>query len=152
MPARAEQTAAHVEQAAAEVTADAKSTAADAKAAVADAKQTANTAAKSVAASAKQASSAVTAAAGKVAVAAEKVATSPSQGTIAQWKSWTAEQLVRVPDIRLYGTLKLKDLADRGPAAARQVWTTAKDALGQDLGNTTIDDLLAEWQAVSGSR
>ena len=30
--------------------------------------------------------------------------------------------------------------------AARQVWTTAREALGQDYGNKTIDDLLTEMQ------
>jgi hypothetical protein len=45
--------------------------------------------------------------------------------------------------------MKLDDLVNRGPAAARQVWQTAKDALGKDWGDKTIDDLLAEWQAPS---
>jgi hypothetical protein len=118
-----------------------------AKAAVSDAKQTA-AAAKAATTSAKQAAAAAAATVQKAAEAVQAAA-QPGAGTVAQWRTWTAEQLLRVPDIRLYGTMKLNDLMSRGPAAARQVWVTAKDALGQDYGNTTIDDLLAEWKAAS---
>ncbi len=150
MPARAEQAKAHVEEAATEVKADAKAAAGDVKAAASDARQSATASAKSAAASAKQAAAAVTAAADKVAAAAEHVVASPSAGTIAQWKTWTAEQLMRVPDIRLYGTMKLEDLASRGPMAARQVWTTARAALGADYGKMSIDDLIAEMGLGAG--
>jgi flotillin len=143
-----------VEEAKTEVKADVADVAQSVKVTADDAKVTATTAAKAATAGAKQATAAVTSAAAavqKAATAVEKAAAAtPSAGTIAQWKTWTAEQLLRVPDIRLYGTMKLNDLANRGPAAARQVWQTAKDALGQDLGNTTIDDLLAEWQSGGG--
>ncbi len=136
----------HVEEAKTEVKADVADATAVAKATAADAKQ----AARSATASAKQATAAVTSAAAAVQKAADAVqqaATHPSEGTVAQWKTWTDEQLMRVPDIRLYGAMKLNDLAARGPAGARQVWTTAKDALGQDWGDKSIDDLLAEWSA-----
>jgi hypothetical protein len=140
-----------VEEAKTEAKADVADVAQSVKVAADDAAQTATSAAKAATTSAKQATAAVTSAAAsvqKAAAAVEKAATtSPSAGTIAQWKTWTAEQLLRVPDIRLYGTMKLNDLAGRGPAGARQVWQTAKDALGQDYGNTTIDDLLTEWQS-----
>jgi flotillin len=141
MPKRTEEAKADIKADVADATAAAKST-------VADAKESATSAAKSATASAKQAATAVTSAAAAVQKAADAVAQQaahPSEGTVAQWKTWTAEQLLRVPDIRLYGTMKLNDLAGRGPAAARQVWATAKGALGQELGDTTIDDLLAHW-------
>jgi hypothetical protein len=48
--------------------------------------------------------------------------------------------------------MKLNDLVSRGPAGAQAVWKTAQAALGQDYGSKTIDELLADWQAVSGSR
>jgi len=143
LPKRSEEAKAEIKADVADATAVAKSTAADAK-------QTATSAAKSATASAKQATAAVTSAAAAVQQAADAVkqaATHPSEGTVAQWKTWAAEQLMRVPDIRLYGTMKLNDLAARGPAGARQVWATAKDALGQDWGDKSIDDLLAEWSA-----
>jgi len=139
-----------VEEAKTEVKADAVDATAAAKATLVDAKQTATSAAKSATASAKQAAAAVTTAASAVQKAADAVqqaAAHPSEGTVAQWKTWTAEQLMRVPDIRLYGTMKLNDLVARGPAPARQVWATAKAALGQDWGDKTVDDLLAEWSA-----
>jgi flotillin len=140
-----------VEEAKAEVKTEVAQAAQPVKAAADDAKQSVATAAKAAGASAKQATAAVTSAAAAVQKAASAVekaaAATPAAGTIAQWKTWTAEQLMRVPDIRVYGTMKLNDLASRGPAGARQVWQTAKDALGQDFGNTTIDDLLAEWQS-----
>jgi len=53
-----------------------------------------------------------------------------------------------VPDIGVYGKLRLSDLAQRGPAAARGVWTTAKNALSQDYGNVTIDELIAEFEGL----
>jgi len=74
---------------------------------------------------------------------AAKVA--PSEGNVKQWGAWMAEQLRHVPDIGVYGRLKLRDLADHGPASARGVWATAKEALNQDYGNVTIDDLMAQF-------
>ena len=53
-----------------------------------------------------------------------------------------------MPDIGVYGKLRLSDLAQRGPAAARGVWTTAKNALSQDYGNVTIDELIAEFEGL----
>ena len=79
----------------------------------------------------------------KAAVVAAKVA--PSEGNVKQWGAWMAEQLRHVPDIGVYGRLKLRDLADHGPASARGVWATAKEALNQDYGNVTIDDLMAQF-------
>jgi uncharacterized membrane protein YqiK len=90
-------------------------------------------------------------AAAKVAAAAETKAKAevarvvPADGNIKQWAAWMADQLRRVPDIGVYGRLRLRDLADHGPATARGVWATAKDVLTQDYGNTTIDDLMAQF-------
>ena len=83
----------------------------------------------------------------KPGVAAAKVA--PTESNVKQWAKWMAEQLRQVPDIGVYGRLRLSDLAQRGPAAARGVWTTAKDALSQEYGNVTIDDLLSEFEGLS---
>ena len=58
-----------------------------------------------------------------------------------------ADQLRQLPDIQAYGNLRLRDLAQRGPASARATWTTAKDALIQQYGNVTVDDLLTEFEA-----
>jgi len=102
------------------------------------------TKAKAEAEKAKAAAEKVAAAAGsKAAVVAAKVA--PSEGNVKQWGAWMAEQLRHVPDIGVYGRLKLRDLADHGPASARGVWATAKEALNQDYGNVTIDDLMAQF-------
>jgi hypothetical protein len=59
-----------------------------------------------------------------------------------------ADQLKQVPDIGVYGRLRLTDLASRGPAAARTVWATARAALSHDYGNVTVDDLLAEFESL----
>ena len=102
------------------------------------------TKAKAEAEKAKAAAEKVAAAAGsKAAVVAAKVA--PSEGNVKQWGAWMAKQLRHVPDIGVYGRLKLRDLADHGPASARGVWATAKEALNQDYGNVTIDDLMAQF-------
>ena len=80
------------------------------------------------------------------AAAAAKAA--PAQANVKQWAKWMADQLKQVPDIGVYGKLRLSDLAQRGPAAARGVWTTAKNALSQDYGNVTIDELIAEFEGL----
>lgn len=69
---------------------------------------------------------------------------SPSGANVQQWARWMAEQLRRLPDVKSYGTLKLRDLAT-GPIAARGLWATAKDALDHDYGSWTVDDLLAQF-------
>ena len=71
----------------------------------------------------------------------------PTQSNAKQWGKWMADQLRQVPDIGVYGRLRLSDLAQRGPMAARTLWATAKDALAQEYGGVTVDDLLAEFGA-----
>ncbi len=78
---------------------------------------------------------------------AAKVA--PTDGNIKQWANWLADQLRRVPDIKSYGSLRLRELADKGPASARGVWATAKDVLSQEYGNLTVDDLLSRFPVVT---
>ncbi len=70
----------------------------------------------------------------------------PTQANVKQWAKWMAVQLKEVPDIGVYGRLRLTDLASRGPVTARSLWATAKAALTQDYGNVTVDDLLAEFK------
>ena len=79
----------------------------------------------------------------KAGAAAAKVM--PADGNIAQWAKWLADQLRRVPDIRVYDALNLGDLETRGPAAARGVWATAKAALAREYGTVTIGDLLQRF-------
>jgi len=80
------------------------------------------------------------------AAAAAKAA--PAQANVKQWAKWMADQLRQVPDIGVYGKLRLSDLAQRGPATARGVWTTAKNALSQDYGDVTVDELMAEFEGL----
>jgi len=80
----------------------------------------------------------------KVATTAAKVA--PSNGNVAQWAKWTADQLRRIPDIQVYDALRLNDLTDKGPAAARGVWATAKAVMAKDFGSVTIGDLLKQFR------
>jgi hypothetical protein len=70
----------------------------------------------------------------------------PSDGNVAQWAKWLADQLRRIPDIQVYDALRLSDLETRGPAAARGVWATAKQAMNQEYGKVTIGDLLQRFQ------
>ncbi len=72
----------------------------------------------------------------------------PTEANVKQWAKWMADQLKQVPDIGVYGRLRLTDLASRGPVTARSLWTTAKAALSQDYGNVTVDDLLAEFKSL----
>src|SRR5213082_3603597 len=133
MPARAEQSVAHVEEkvapAASEAAADVKKVAAAADKVAAETKQAA--------------AKAATVAAALGTVGAAKVA--PSEGTIHQWAQWTAYQLRHVPSIQLYGSVKLADLIDHGPPAAVAVWHTAQAAMGKDFGQTTVSDLLQRF-------
>src|SRR5690349_6800555 len=72
----------------------------------------------------------------------------PTEANVKQWAKWMADQLKQVPDIGVYGQLRLTDLASRGPVAARSLWTTAKAALSKDYGNVTVEDLLTEFKAL----
>jgi flotillin len=92
-----------------------------------------------------QAEKAAAAAQSKATAAVAKV--SPSDGNVAQWAKWLADQLRRIPDIQVYDALRLGELESRGPAAARGVWTTAKAALAQEYGKLTIGELLTRFQS-----
>jgi flotillin len=79
----------------------------------------------------------------KVAATVAKV--SPSDGNVAQWAKWLADQLHQVPDIRVYDALRLSDLVNKGPIPARAVWATAQAVLGKDYGQVTVGDLLKRF-------
>jgi flotillin len=74
-------------------------------------------------------------------------AVSPTDGNVAQWAKWLADQLRQVPDIQVYDALRLNDLAGKGPVRARAVWATAQAVLGKDYGAVTVADLLKRFQA-----
>ena len=83
--------------------------------------------------------------AAKVAASGAVHAASPLEGNVDQWAKWLAERLRSVPDIQVYGALRLNDLVSRGPASARAVWATANQVLGKDYGNLTVADLLKRF-------
>ncbi|HVC75998.1 MAG TPA: SPFH domain-containing protein [Candidatus Micrarchaeaceae archaeon] len=83
--------------------------------------------------------------AAKVAASGAVHEASPVEGTVNQWAKWLADRLRSVPDIQVYGALRLNDLVSRGPASARAVWATANQVLGKDYGNLTIADLLKRF-------
>ncbi|HSP09414.1 MAG TPA: SPFH domain-containing protein [Candidatus Dormibacteraeota bacterium] len=83
--------------------------------------------------------------AAKVAASGAVHEASPAEGNVNQWAKWLADRLRSVPDIQVYGALRLNDLVSRGPASARAVWTTANQALGKDYGNLTIAELLKRF-------
>ncbi len=100
-------------------------------------------ASKAVAEAAKVKEAAVTAAQSQAAATIARV--SRRDGTVKQWAKWMADQLRQVPDIKSYGQVRLKDLAEKGPAAAKGMWATARDALAQDYGNLTVEELLTQF-------
>jgi flotillin len=128
-------------------TAKASAEAEVAKAAVDEAVAKANAdAAKAMAQATQQKQAAVSAAESKAAAAVARV--SRRDGNIKQWARWMADQLRQVPDIKNYGTVRLKDLAEQGPAAARGMWGTAREALSEQYGDVTVDDLLKQFEAL----
>ena len=70
----------------------------------------------------------------------------PAAGNVEQWAQWMAAQLAQVPQIQVYGALRLSDLAEKGPAPARAVWQTAQAVLGKDYGAITVGDLLNRFR------
>jgi flotillin len=70
----------------------------------------------------------------------------PSAGNVEQWAKWLAGQLQGVPQIQVYGGLRLAELAEKGPAPARAVWATAQAILGKDFGDVTVSGLLKRYQ------
>src|SRR6202521_6159307 len=79
----------------------------------------------------------------KVAATVAKI--SPSDGNVAQWAKWLADQLHQIPDIQVYDALRLSDLTSKGPAPARAIWATAQAVLGKDYGKVTVADLLKQF-------
>ncbi|MDQ6878923.1 MAG: SPFH domain-containing protein [Candidatus Dormibacteraeota bacterium] len=73
-------------------------------------------------------------------------AVSPSAGNVEQWAKWLASRLSEVPQIRVYGSLRLADLADKGPGPARAVWQTAQGVLGKDYADVTVGDLIDRFR------
>ena len=69
----------------------------------------------------------------------------PSAGNVQQWAKWLAGELAGVPQIQVYSALRLSDLAEKGPAPARAVWSTAQAVLGKDYGSVTVGDLLTRF-------
>ncbi|HEY1162661.1 MAG TPA: SPFH domain-containing protein, partial [Candidatus Dormibacteraeota bacterium] len=70
----------------------------------------------------------------------------PSAGNVEQWAKWLAGQLSQVPQIQVYGALRLSDLAEKGPLPARAVWQTAQAVLGKDYSAITVSDLLNRFR------
>jgi hypothetical protein len=70
----------------------------------------------------------------------------PSAGNVEQWAKWLAGQLSQVPQIQVYGALRLADLAEKGPLPARAVWQTAQAVLGKDYSAITVGDLLNRFR------
>ena len=70
----------------------------------------------------------------------------PSAGNVEQWAKWLAGQLAQVPQIQVYGALRLADLAEKGPGPARAVWQTAQTVLGKDYSGVTVSDLLSRFR------
>jgi flotillin len=103
-------------------------------------------ASKAVAEAAKVKQQAVSAAESQAAATIARV--SKRDGNVKQWAKWMADQLRQVPDIKTYGKIRLRDLADKGPAAARGMWATAREALIEQYGDVTVDDLLAQFQGL----
>jgi flotillin len=101
---------------------------------------------KAVAEAARVKEEAATAAEAKAAATIAKV--SRRDGNVKQWAKWMADQLRQVPDIGSYGKVRLRDLAESGPAAARGMWATAREALIQQYGDVTVEDLLAQFEGL----
>jgi flotillin len=78
---------------------------------------------------------------------APAVTARPSEGNVAQWARWLAQQLKQIPQIQLFGAIKLSSLADRGPAQAQAIWHTAETVLGKDYGDMTVAELLQRFGA-----
>ncbi len=136
MKARATEAAAHAEAAAAE---------AEAKAEVSSQKAVEEAAKATAVAGALKAAGAQKVAAAEAKVVAKAAAVSPGDGNVAQWAKWLAGQLRSVPNIQVYDALRLGDLAEKGPAGARAVWTTAQAVLGKDYSQVTVGDLLKRF-------
>ncbi len=76
---------------------------------------------------------------------ATAAAAGPSEGNAAQWARWLAQQLKQIPQMQLFGSVTLDQLADRGPAQAQMVWHTAENVLGKDYGKMTVAELISRF-------
>jgi flotillin len=69
----------------------------------------------------------------------------PSEGNAAQWAKWLAQQLKQIPQIQLFGSIPLSQLAERGPAQAQVIWHTAENVMGKDYGKMTVAELISKF-------
>ena len=69
----------------------------------------------------------------------------PSEGNAAQWAKWLAQQLKQIPQIQLFGSITLDQLAERGPAQAQTIWHTAENVLHKDYGKMTVAELISKF-------
>ncbi len=69
----------------------------------------------------------------------------PSEGNAAQWAKWLAQQLKQIPQIQLFGSIPLSQLAERGPAQAQVIWHTAESVMGKDYGKMTVAELISKF-------
>jgi hypothetical protein len=56
-----------------------------------------------------------------------------------------AQQLKQIPQMQLFASVTLEQLAERGPAQAQMVWRTAENVLGKDYGKMTVAELISKF-------
>jgi flotillin len=64
---------------------------------------------------------------------------------ISEAASILAEELRRVPGVEDHLDLRLRQLESRGPAPLRDLWQTAKDRLGSELGGMSLGEVIARY-------
>jgi flotillin len=62
-----------------------------------------------------------------------------------------ADDLMRVPGIQRFGTMRLQDLDSTGPRPLRTMWRVAREQLDREYGQLTIGEIIDRYRGDSGS-
>jgi hypothetical protein len=66
----------------------------------------------------------------------------PANASADQAATIVADALGRVPGVQRYGEMRLEDLVNRGPRAARTIWSAIPDAVRERIAGETIQGFL----------
>jgi flotillin len=61
-----------------------------------------------------------------------------------------ADDLMRIPGIQRFGTMRLADLETSGPRPLRTMWRIARDRLRRDYGELTIGEIIDRYRGGGG--
>jgi hypothetical protein len=72
------------------------------------------------------------------------------ESTLTEAAEALADDLMRIPGIQRFGSVRLADLEDSGPRPLRTMWRVARDKLERDYGELTIGEIIERYRGSGG--